>query len=440
MTRTTRALLGATALSVAGGLATAQDEPVTLTIATVNNGDMIRMQGLADAFNEQHPNVQLEWVTLEENALRQRVTQDIATGGGQFDVMTIGTYEVPIWAEQGWLAGLDDLPAEWEADDIIPAVRDALTVDGTLYAAPFYGESAMVMYRTDLAEQAGVEIPAEPTWSDIMTAAEAMTDQETGVYGICLRGKPGWGENMAFLTAMANSYGARWFDPEWTPQFDSPEWQAAVGDYLTMMNEYGPPGAASNGFNENLSLFQQGKCGIWIDATVAASFVTDPDESTVAESVGYATFPSREGVDNRGNWLWAWSLAIPSSTDAEEAAKEFVAWATGKGYTELVADREGWRAAPPGTRLSLYQNSDYQAAAPFAEMTLNAMSAADTVNQSVQETPYTGGQFVAIPEFQGIGTAVGQVFSAALAGQMDAEQALQSAQQLTQREMDRAGY
>ena len=379
-------------------------------------------------------------MTLEENVLRQRVTTDIATGGGQYDVVTIGTYEVPIWAKQDWLVGLDDLPAEWEADDLIPAIREALTVEGTLYAAPFYGESAMVMYRTDLAEQAGVEIPAEPTWSDIMTAAEAMTDRESEVYGICLRGKPGWGENMAFLTAMANSYGARWFDPEWNAQLDSPEWQAAFTDYLTMMNEYGPPGASSNGFNENLSLFQQGRCGMWIDATVAASFVTDPDESTVADSVGYATFPSREGVDNRGNWLWAWSLAIPSSTDAEEAAKTFVAWATGKGYTDLVADREGWRAAPPGTRLSLYQNGDYQAAAPFAEMTLNAMQAADTQKASVQDIPYTGGQFVAIPEFQGIGTAVGQQFSAALAGQMDADQALASAQALTQREIDRAGY
>jgi sorbitol/mannitol transport system substrate-binding protein len=239
---------------------------------------------------------------------------------------------------------------------------------------------------------------------------------------------------------MANSYGGRWFDMEWKAQFDSPEWQAAVSDYLTMMNEYGPPGASSNGFNENLSLFQQGKCGMWIDATVAAGFVTNPDDSEVADSVGFAQFPNKEGVDNHGNWLWAWSLAIPASTDAPDATKAFVAWATSKDYTALVAEKEGWRAAPPGTRTSLYENADYQAEAPFAEMTLNSMNAADTVNQSIQETPYSGGQFVAIPEFQGIATAVGQQMSAALAGQMSAEQALSSAQTLTQREMDRAGY
>ncbi|EPX75413.1 ABC transporter substrate-binding protein [Salipiger mucosus] len=438
MTLTLRALMGACAVGALATAASAQD--TTITVATVNNGDMIRMQGLMDAFHEAHPGIEVEWVTLEENVLRSRVTQDVAAGGGQFDVMTIGTYEVPIWGERGWLTALDDLPEEYDVDDLMPAIRGALTVDGGLYALPFYGESAMVMYRTDLAEAAGLEIPDEPTWAQIKDAAAAMTDKDAGVYGICLRGKPGWGENMAFITAMANSYGARWFDMDWNPEFDSEPWQAAFGDYLDLMTNYGPPGASSNGFNENLSLFQQGKCGMWIDATVAAGFVTDPEESTVADSVGYAVFPNKEGVDNHGNWLWAWNLAIPTSTDAPEAAKAFVTWATSKEYTQLVAEEEGWRAAPPGTRQSLYETPEYQEAAPFAAMTLDAMNAATPDSPSVQEVPYAGAQFVAIPEFQGIGTAVGQQFSAALAGQMDAEQALSNAQQLTEREMMKAGY
>src|SRR5919112_2296509 len=111
MTAMTRALMGATALCAFGTLAAAQD-PVTLTIATVNNGDMVRMQGLTDDFTSQHPDIKLEWVTLEENVLRQNVTQDIATNGGQYDIITIGTYEVPIWGKQGWLLPLNDLPPE----------------------------------------------------------------------------------------------------------------------------------------------------------------------------------------------------------------------------------------------------------------------------------------------------------------------------------------
>ncbi|MGR3500170.1 MAG: ABC transporter substrate-binding protein [Limimaricola soesokkakensis] len=434
MTKTTRILMGATALC--GMAAIAQAE--TLTIATVNNGDMIRMQELSSDFTEKHPDIELDWVTLEENVLRQRVTTDIATKGGQYDVMTIGTYEVPIWAKQNWLVPLDDLPEEYDAEDILPAIAGGLSVDGTLYAAPFYGESSMVMYRTDLMEEAGLEMPDAPTWDFIKEAAAAMTDKENEVYGICLRGKAGWGENMAFLTAMSNSYGARWFDENWVPQFDSPEWKAALDDYLMLLNEYGPPGAANNGFNENLALFQQGKCGMWIDATVAASFVTG-DDSTVADKVGFALAPDN-GLGKRGNWLWAWSLGIPAGTDAEDAAKTFVAWATSKEYAELVAEKEGWANVPPGTRTSLYENQEYLDAAPFAQMTLDSINAADPNNPTVDPVPYTGVQFVAIPEFQGIATAVGQQFSAALAGQMSAEEALQAAQDLTSQEMQAAGY
>ncbi|GGA27378.1 sugar ABC transporter substrate-binding protein [Amylibacter cionae] len=410
----------------------------TITIATVNNGDMIRMQGLTEDFTSKNPDIKLEWVTLEENVLRQRVTQDIAAKGGQFDVMTIGTYEVPIWGAQDWLVSLDDLPAEWDKDDILPAIRGGLTVDGNLYAAPFYGESSMVMYRKDLMANAGMEMPEAPTWDEIAKAAEAMTDKEKGIYGICLRGKAGWGENMAFLSAMANSYGARWFDEDWKPQFDTEEWAATLNTYMDLMNNYGPPGASTNGFNENLSLFQQGKCGMWIDATVAASFVTNPTDSTVAEHVGFALAPDN-GLGKRGNWLWAWSLAIPAGSDATDEAKKFVAWATSKEYTALVAESEGWANVPPGTRTSLYENEEYKKV-PFAEMTLNSINSADPTNPTVDPVPYTGVQFVAIPEFAGIATQVGQEFSAALAGQQSVQEALEKAQALTAEEMEAAGY
>jgi polyol transport system substrate-binding protein len=418
--------------------ATAVHAETTITIATVNNGDMIRMQGLTDDFTAQNPDIKLEWVTLEENVLRQRVTQDIAAKGGQFDVMTIGTYEVPIWGAQDWLVSLNDLPAEWDADDILPAIRGGLTVGGELYAAPFYGESSMVMYRKDLMEAAGMEMPAAPTWDDISKAAAAMTDKDNEVYGICLRGKAGWGENMAFLTAMSNSFGARWFDENWQPQFDSEQWATTLNTYMDLMNNYGPPGASTNGFNENLSLFQQGKCGMWIDATVAASFVTNPNDSTVADKVGFA-LAADAGLGKRGNWLWAWSLAIPAGSDATEEAKKFVAWATSKEYTALVAANEGWANVPPGTRTSLYENPEY-ASVPFAAMTLNSINSADPTAPTVDPVPYTGVQFVAIPEFAGIATQVGQEFSAALAGQQTVEEALAKAQILTAEEMEAAGY
>ena len=409
----------------------------TITIATVNNGDMIRMQGLTEDFTAKTGHT-VEWVTLEENVLRQRVTQDIATKGGQFDIMTIGMYETPIWGRQGWLVSLDDLPAEYDVDDILPAMRGGLSVDGTLYAAPFYGESSMIMYRTDLMEAAGLEMPDAPTWDFVADAARKMTDKDGEVYGVCLRGKAGWGENMAFLTATSNAFGARWFDEDWRPQFDSPEWKETLTFYLDLMNDAGPPGASTNGFNENLSLFQQGKCGMWIDATVAASFVTNPNDSTVADKVGFALAPDT-GKGKRGNWLWAWALAIPAGTEKEDAAKAFIQWATSKEYIELVASKEGWANVPPGARTSLYENPNYKDI-PFAKMTLESILSADPTSPTVDPVPYVGIQFAAIPEFAGIATQVGQEFSAALAGQQSAEEALEKAQAIAVEEMEAAGY
>ncbi len=411
----------------------------TLTIATVNNGDMITMQKLTDDFKAKNPGIDVEWVTMEENVLRQKVTTDIATKGGQYDIMTIGTYEVPIWAKQGWLVPLDNLGSDYDVDDLLPAIRGGLSVDGKLYGAPFYGESSMVMYRKDLFEKAGLTMPDAPTWDFIADAARKITDKSNEIYGICLRGKAGWGENMAFLSAMANSFGARWFDETWKPQFDQPEWKAALDFYINLMKDAGPPGASSNGFNENLALFQTGKCGMWIDATVAASFVTNPKQSQVADKVGFALAPDT-GLGKRSNWLWAWSLAIPAGSQKQADAEKFIAWATGKGYLDLVASKEGWANVPPGTRTSLYSNAEYQKAAPFAKMTLDSINAADPTKPTVKPVPYVGVQFVAIPEFQGIGTAVGQQFSAALAGQASVDQALQNAQQLTEREMMKSGY
>jgi sorbitol/mannitol transport system substrate-binding protein len=318
-------------------------------------------------------------------------------------------------------------------------MRAGLSHEGTLYASPFYGESSMVMYRTDLMEKAGLTMPDAPTWEFIREAAIAMTDRDNGIYGICLRGKPGWGENMAFLTAMSNSFGARWFDEEWNAQFDSPAWAATLDFYLDLMAQAGPPGASGNGFNENLALFQTGRCGMWIDATVAASFVTNPADSTVADKVGFALAPDT-GLGKRSNWLWAWALAIPASSQKVEAAKAFINWATSADYTALVASREGWANVPPGTRVSLYENPEYLAAAPFAQMTLDSILSADPTNPTIDPVPYTGIQFVAIPEFAGIATEVGQLFASALAGQITAAQALERAQTLTTDEMEAAGY
>ena len=343
----TRVAMAATLVASMSGFSASATE---LVIATVNNGHMIEMEKLGKNFEQANPDIHLKWVTLEEGVLRQRVTTDIATKGGQFDVMTIGMYETPIWGKKGWLKPLKT-DAAYDVDDLLPAMRNGLSVDGKLFAAPFYGESSMLMYRKDLTDKAGIKFSDRPTWDQVREAASKINDPANGVYGICLRGKPGWGDNMAFLSTMANSYGAQWFDMKWKPQLQSKPWKDAVTNYVDLLTKYGPPGSSANSFNEILALYNEGKCGMWIDATIAASFITDPKQSKVADKVAFAQSPY--AVTTKGaNWLWAWALAIPASTKNADAAQKFISWATSKEYIQLVAKTNGWAHVPTGTRKS----------------------------------------------------------------------------------------
>lgn len=411
-----------------------------LTIATVNNGDMIVMQKLSSAFEKQNPDIKLDWVVLEENVLRQRVTTDIATKGGSFDVMTIGAYEAPIWGKQGWLLSLNDLGDDYDYSDLVPQVKSGLSVGDNLYAAPFYAESSLTFYRKDLFEKAGLTMAEKPTFAQITEYAEKLNDKKNGIYGICLRGKPGWGENMGFLGTTAIAFGGSWFDEKWKPQFTSEPWEKTIAWYLDVMKKAGPPGAAANGYNENRALFATGKCGMWIDATVTAGYLYNPKESQVADKVAFAPSPITDANPKASGWFWSWALGVPASTKHADAAKKFVKWATSKDYIKMVGESEGWVAAPPGTRLSTYNNPDYQKAAPFAEFVLKQLQNTDPSKPTVKPVPYTGVQFAAIPEFQGIGTTAGQDIAAALAGQETGKQALAKAQASAERTMKQAGY
>ena len=409
-----------------------------LTIATVNNGHMIEMQKLAGFFIEQNPDVTINWVTLEEDTLRSRLTNDIVNEVGEYDVMTIGMYEAPIWGERGWLEPLEFADA-YDVEDILPAIRNGLSHEGTLYAAPFYGESSMVMYRADLVQQAGLQIDDRSTWSDIRDVAAAIHDPAQGIYGVCLRGKPGWGDNMALVTTIANSFGAQWFDMDWEPTLDSPEWNDAVQFYVDLVRDYGPPDSDKMSFNEILSLFNQGSCGIWVDATIAASFISDPLQSRVASQVAFAQAPlqaTRKGA----NWLWAWALAVPTGTDNSETAQLFVEWATSKEYIELVGNQNGWGAVPTGTRQSTYDNPAFRRAATFDQAELQAITSANPTDATLPPSPYIGIQFAAIPEFQVIGSQVAQLVASALRGELSVEDAMAQSQTAADKEMNEAGY
>lgn len=409
-----------------------------LVVATVNNGHMITMQGLSHHFEAERPGVKIKWVTLDEETLRQRVATDITTRGGQFDVLTIGMFETPIWGRRGWLSEIRDEP-DYRMDDLLPAMRSGLSVDGKLMAAPFYGESSMTMVRTDLLAQAGIKLPAQPTWAQIRDAAAKLHQPAKGIAGICLRGRAGWGGNMTLITPIVNAMGGQWFDMRWQPQLTSRPWVEAVSLYVDLLRRHGPPGAAANGYNENLALFSAGKCAIWVDATVAGAFVDHPKRSKVAGKVAFLAAPS--AVTAKGSqWLWAWALAVPVSSRQQDDALAFVRWATSPAYSKLVARHEGWRAVPSGTRASTYATPEFMQANAYARIEQQALATVNPLDSTVPKSPYVGVQFAAIPEFQAIGTAVGQQISVLLTEDIRVEDALSRAQALTVRKMKAAKY
>ncbi len=404
-----------------------------LTVATVNNADMILMQQLSSEFEKQS-GVKLNWVVLGENILRQRLTIDISTGSNTFDVITIGSYEAPLWGERGWLVPLDDLGADYGYDDIFDVVRQGLSYRGRMYAAPFYGESAFTYYRKDLFRKAGLEMPVQPSYEQIRQFAQKLHDPEHNVYGICLRGEPGWGQNIAYISTLVHAFGGRWMDSDLKPQLNSRAWAEAVGFYVDLLSKYGPPGAITDGYNENRALFANGNCAMWVDATSAAGYLLDPSQSRVATTTDFAKAPIAN-VSNGPGWVWSWGLAIPASSKRADIAKQFIKWATSRQYIATVGERFGWLRIPPGSRKSTYEIPAYLQAAPFAPLVREAILSADYTKGSRSLVPFVEVQYVGIPEFQAIGAEVGQEISAALAGRATVQQALALSQAEAERSL-----
>ncbi|MGU7771540.1 ABC transporter substrate-binding protein [Burkholderia sp. MR1-5-21] len=435
---------------IAGGFSlalAAAAQAGTITVATVNNPDMALMQKLSAEFTKQHPDINVKFVVLPDQVLRQNITQDVAVHGGRYDVVTVGPYEVQAgWAANKWLAPLNPMFAgltaqartAYDLDDIIPTIRKALTVDGQLYALPFYGESSFTMYRKDLFKAAGLTMPEQPTWGDIKKFACTLNKPADGIYGIAMKGVPDYGQLAPFIAFM-HSYGARWFDQSWRPQITSPQFRNAFVAYTDLVKKCGAPGATSIGFNEALTLMSQGRAAIWVDATVGAGFLADPKTSKVSDKIGYAFAPN-EGSKNGSAWLYTWALGIVSSSKQQSEAFEFIRWATSKDYVDLVAKTEGAVRIPPGTRKSTYAREDYLKVAPFAPMVFKAISTADITKPAKDPVPYTGLAQVDIPEYAEWAAAFGQNFSAVIAGSESVDEALKRSQDVATRVMTDAGY
>lgn len=411
--------------------AEATGDEVVINVATVNNGQMKDMESLAPEYEAANPGVKINFQVMEEGDLRAAVTADVASGAGQYDVVTIGAYETPQWGANGWLV---DLTPYLEADptydvaDILEPVRNALSYNGQQYAVPFYGESSILMYNKEMTDAAGITISNNPTWQEIADAAAKLKTDSTA--GICMRGKPGWGDLFAPLTTVVQTFGGNWYDMDWNATVNTPEWKEAVTFYKTMLDESGQPDPVSYSFNECLTALKNGETAMWADASVAASML-EADDSPVKGKMGYAHMPVVETAE--AGWLWSWNLAVPASTKQADEAVKFIMWATSKDYHQLVGQTLGWSLVPPGARTSTYAIPEYaEAAAAYAPITLEVMSAVNPVQPGVNPQPWVGVQYVAIPEFQDVGNQCAQLMADYIADRTSIDDALAQCQDIAQ--------
>jgi sorbitol/mannitol transport system substrate-binding protein len=399
---------------------------------------MVQMQQLThQVFEKDHPNIKVNFVTLPENDLRSKITQDVATNAGKFDIATVGSYETPIWAHNGWVDDLtpyfDKMSAgdksSYNYNDLLKPIMSTLSYQGHAYAVPFYGESSFLMYNKQIFAQHNVTMPLHPTWDQIAHLAQVLNDPAHGVAGILLRGQSGWGMNMAPLDTMINTFGGSWFDLNWKPQLSTPPVQQAVTLYAKLLQNYGEPGASTSGWQECLGLMGQGKGAMFYDATSLAGVLETPSQSKIAGQIGYAYAPTAV-TTNGSRWLWAWSLDMIKSSRNKDAAFQFMTWATSSQYLTLAGKTFGWASVPPGTRTSIYQNPDYQKAAPFAQVTLDSINTATPDHPTLNPVPYHGVQYVGIPQFESVGQSISDLMSAVVAKKITVSQALQQSDQL----------
>jgi sorbitol/mannitol transport system substrate-binding protein len=402
-----------------------------VTVAVVSN-PLITNQMIPltkSVFEKQNPGITVKFATYTEGDLRAAIEKDVSTHTNSFNVIMIGPYETPLFAKNGWLTNLSTQfiakDPSYGASDLLPPIAKALSYQGSLYAVPFYGESSMLFYRKDLFAKAGLTMPLHPTWAQVQGFA-AKLNQPGKLAGICLRGLAGWGDNMASLDTVVNTFGGQWFNMNWQPQLTSPAFVNATNFYVNLIRKYGEAGAANDSFNQLLTLYGQGKCAMWYDATVAATSINGSYPSVYANT-GYAFAPVN--LTKSSGWLWTWALGIPKGVANSADAWKFVSWATSKSYDQLVAKHYGWAAVPPGTRTSLYNTPQYQQAAKaFAGITLASINSTDPLHPTLHPVPYVGIQYVDIPQFESLGVQVAQQIAGAIAGTETVSQALKTSQ------------
>ncbi|WP_439617719.1 ABC transporter substrate-binding protein [Shinella sp.] len=277
--------------------------------------------------------IEVELEVVPESDITAKMLLEFSSGSGRYDVVQNNIIYIPGFLKAGYIAPLDELagkfPANYDKADFVPGYLNTNIVDGKLYGLPVYGESTFLMYRKDLFEEYGIAPPK--SFGEVTAAAKTIKEKSNGaVAGITMRGAQGI-QNVYVWAGWLWGYGGEFIGADGKSALGTDEAAASLEAFAGVLRDYGPVGVANFGWEENRVLFQQGKAGMTMDATVNGAFNEDASISSVVGKVGYVPVPvETDKLKGGSSSLAVHSLYISEASQQKEAAWLFASWATAK--------------------------------------------------------------------------------------------------------------
>jgi len=384
--------------------------------------------------------IKVRYDKVPPGQIRQKVVLDLSSKTGNISTHAGDPMYLPLYAANKWTEVLEPYLNDpqltdkgwFRYEDIFEAWRKADMIDGKTYAIPYNGEMTIQTYRKDLYDAKGLK--AAETFDEIVSNAKAIHNPAERLWGFCLRGMPGAGQNMYIYPSISGAFGAKWFDAAGKIKVNSPEALAALEWYVTTNNTYAPQAAQNWNWPDIADAFAQGTIGCYIDGHSAVTVIANPERSKVMGKIGFARWPKGPG-GKRVSSIWNWAMPINAAMPekARHATWLFIQWAA----CEETQARTSYKFKGPGkrfdlNRLSMWKLPDYletmkNAGSNFVKASLDSLD----LDTDVDWRPR-------VPQWPAIGETMGKIIQSALVGQVKPKQALDDAQQQVERIMSGA--
>ena len=375
------------------------------------------LQAIAGDFEAQ-TGIKANIDVIGQDVFENRISLSFTGKTGDIDVVHTPVIQVQRWVAANWLKPITaEVDAMEVKGDILAGPLDAYRINGEQWAVPFMAGVGLMTYRKDILEAAGVDVPE--TWEEMLEVAAAIHTDDTAA--IALRAVPGQGFNMFIFPMIMRAYGGNFFadyvNGDLTPAINSPENLEALKIYITLLNDYAPPGAGNFNFAEVNAAAQNGQIAFAVEGTGIVSQIVDPEKSKFAGETGIALPPG--GPAGRSPAIGVHGLGIPASAANPDLAAKFIEWAVSEETVTKIALENPF---PDFTTGTVAENPEV--IAKYAKVH------PDFLKTRVEALDLAIGHYrPLVPEWPALGQAIGENINAAVNGLMSPEEALEAAEQ-----------